>query len=537
MGQPRPDLQPRPVQPPRRPTVLIVDDDQSLRDTLEVLLRPQSYRVLKCEGGALALDVVRRQRVDVVFLDVHLGTHPDGFEVLEQLRGRFPEVEVIMCSVDRDVQAAVRAIKLGAFDYLTKDFGSLSRAIPIVENALVKQGTQREQAAGGSRGTEPGRALDVGMVAGKSPRMRELLEVVVKVAPSPARVLIQGESGTGKEVLAHLIHRWSDRADRPFVGVNVTAIPSELMESALFGHEKGAFTGAHKTTPGRFELAHGGTLFLDEIGLLPLPLQSKLLRVLQERELERVGGTETLRVDVRLIAATNVDLMAAVRAGRFRDDLYYRLNVIPLKLPPLRERREEIPELARFFVRKYAARLRREAPEISEEAMARMIAYDWPGNVRELENVVERLVTVCERQVFSEDDLPLEVRGAVGFDETPAGGGDLLQVACETFERNFLARALDRHNWNKAACARYLGISYATMKNKVAKYMLVEPLASSRRHPGPLAAGSAGLYGPPPIAPQVPEASAAVAVAMRAFSSLAGADAAVPTGSGDREQK
>jgi two-component system response regulator HydG len=308
--------------------------------------------------------------------------------------------------------------------------------------------------------------------------MRELIDVVAKVAPAPATVLIQGESGTGKELMARLIHRWSPRQDKPFVAVNLASIPAELAESLLFGHEKGAFTGAVRTATGKFEQAHGGTLFLDEVGDLPLPLQSKLLRAIQEREIERVGSERPIPIDVRLVAATHVDLLAAAQAGRFREDLYYRLNVIPLRVPPLRERREEIPDLAQFFVRKFAARARREVPVFSDAATERLIAYDWPGNVRELENVVERLVTVCERPVFDESDLPLEIRGALGsflpIDDTTGGPSDL-QKACDTFERNYIARALERSGWNKALCARQLGISYATMKNKIARYGLSEP--------------------------------------------------------------
>ena len=476
MGHTRPDVLTRPAGSPRRPTVLIVDDDPSLRDTLEVVLRVHGYRILKAEDGAAALEMVRRHRIDVVFLDVNLGEGPDGFAVLEQIRSRFADVEVIMCSIDREVPQAVRAIKLGAFDYLTKDFGSLARAGALVEGALVKAGAQRDLMVERSDAT---RALDGGLVVGQSPKMRDLVDVVAKVAPAPATVLIQGESGTGKELLARLVHRWSARADKPYVAVNLAAIPSELAESVLFGHEKGSFTGAHKTTIGKFEQASGGTLFLDEIGDLPLPLQGKLLRAIQEREIERVGAEEAIPVDVRLVGATHVDLLAAVGEGRFREDLYYRLNVIPLRVPPLRERREEIPELALFFARKFAARARREMPAFSEAAMGRLIAYDWPGNVRELENVVERLITVCDRPVFDEIDLPIETRSALPPAAAPSASGDL-EAACETFERNYISRALDRDNWNKAACARRLGISYATMKNKVLRHALAPPLGRRR---------------------------------------------------------
>ncbi len=480
MGPSRPDVSPRSAAAPRRPTILIADGDASLRNTLDAVLRSRGYRILQAADGATTLDLVRRYRIDVVFLDVRCGQSGDGFEVLGQIRARFPEVEVIMCSADREVQPAVRAIKLGAVDFLTKDFGALSRAGDMVETALAKQGTIRDQS--GDR-SESSRALDGGLVVGRSPKMRQLVEVVAKVAPAPATVLIQGESGTGKELLARLVHRWSPRSDQAFVAINVTTVPPDLAESILFGYEKGAFTDAVKATPGKFELAHGGTLFLDEIADLPYVVQGKLLRAIQEREVERIGGTETISVDVRLVAATNKDLLSEVRAGRFREDLYYRLNVIPLRVPPLRERREEIPELATFFARKYAARVRREAPTLSEKAMARCIAYQWPGNVRELEHMFERLVTVCERPVFDESDLPAELAGPPAeMPSAPRVGGapEDLQVACETFERNYLTEALERHGWNRAECARQLGISYATMKNKLAKYAIVEP-AQARR--------------------------------------------------------
>ena len=486
MGTPRPDPPARVTESGRRPTVLLVDDERPVRQVLDAVLRPHGYRLFEAEDGAGALELVRRHRVDVILLDDELGGEPDGLAVLMQVRQRFPDVEVIMFSAKGDVDAAVRAIKLGAFDFRTKSFAALSAAHDVIGRALCKQGVASEHVPR----DDATRALDVGLVVGQSARMRELVEVVAKAAPAPATVLILGESGTGKELLARLVHRWSPRAERPFVAVNMAAIPSELAEATLFGYERGAFTGAIKSTIGKFEQADGGTLFLDEIGDLPPPLQAKLLRAIQEREIERIGaGGRMVPVDVRVVAATNRDLAADVAAGRFREDLYYRLNVIPLRVPPLRERRDEIGDLARFFARKFAARARREAPAFSERAMERLLAYAWPGNVRELENVIERLVTMCDRHVFDESDLPSELRviaagqssGRITLPPSssgaadPGGSGGVLQMACEAFEREYILQALSACHWNKAECARRLGISYATIKNKISRYSLVDP--------------------------------------------------------------
>ena len=287
-----------------------------------------------------------------------------------------------------------------------------------------------------------------------------------KVAKLSATVLILGESGTGKELLARLIHRESGNADAPFIAVNLAAIPRELVESTLFGHERGSFTGALKQQLGKFELASGGTLFLDEIGDLPLELQAKLLRAIQEGEIERVGGAKPIKTDFRLIAATNVDLEKAVKDGRFREDLYYRINVIPIKLPPLRDRIEDLPELARFFLNRYKGRFRKDIQGISDSTLKILSSYWWPGNIRELENLIERLVAVSDKEWITDEDLPFEFHFAQ-LDRVPATAESLFQEATNTFERNFILRALEKSGWNVTATARYLGIPLSTLKFKM----------------------------------------------------------------------
>jgi two-component system NtrC family response regulator len=303
-------------------------------------------------------------------------------------------------------------------------------------------------------------------VVGPSRTTRDVVELVRKVAGLQATILILGESGTGKELLARLIHRESDRSHAPFVAVNLAAIPQELVESTLFGHEKGAFTGAIRQQLGKFELAAGGTLFLDEVGDLRYDLQAKLLRAIQEEEIERVGGTHPIATDLRLVAATNVDLEKAVKDGRFREDLYYRLNVIPVRMPALRNRIEDLPELARFFLRRYNAKFRKHIQDIADSTLDILTAYWWPGNIRELENLIERLVAVSDKDWITDDDLPYELHVA-RLDTQGPTSDNLLERALSTFERNFILRALERSAWNVTATARALGIPLSTLKFKM----------------------------------------------------------------------
>jgi len=443
----------------RTRTVLIVDEDRTTRDRLSGILG-RHYRVLAAATGEAAFALLMKEQAEIVLLDVCL-PGISGLDALRILRENYPLSEVIMISALGDVELAVQAMKQGAYHYVTKDVGD-GALLSLVQRAGEHLDLNRRVLSLSDQVADAEREF----VIGPSAAMQAVADLVRRVAKLPATILILGESGTGKELLARKIHRDSDRPEAPFVTVNLAAIPRDLVESTLFGHERGAFTGAVRQQIGKFELAGGGTLFLDEIGDLRLDLQGKLLRAIQEGEIERVGGHKPIRTDFRLVAATNVDLERAVKEGRFRDDLYYRINVIPIRLPPLRERRDEVPELVRFFVRRYNARFRKQVAEVSPGALEMLAAYWWPGNVRELENLVERLVAMSDGGWIGEDDLPLEYQMAR---EEPADGGDdgRLQRAVATFERNVIVKALERHDWNVTATARYLGLPLSTMKSKM----------------------------------------------------------------------
>jgi DNA-binding NtrC family response regulator len=353
-------------------------------------------------------------------------------------------------------------MKYGAYHYTTKDFDYDSLR-SLVSNASERQDLNRQVLTLSAQVADQG---DREFIVGPSKMTRDIIDLVQKVAKLSATVLILGESGTGKELLARLIHRESGIPDAPFIAVNLAAIPRELVESTLFGHERGSFTGALKQQLGKFELASGGTLFLDEIGDLPLELQAKLLRAIQEGEIERVGGAKPIRTDFRLIAATNIDPDKAVKDGRFREDLYYRINVIPIKLPPLRDRMEDLPELARFFLNRYKARFRKPVQGIAESTLKILSSYWWPGNIRELENLIERLVAVSDKEWITDEDLPFEFHFAQ-LDSVSSRGESLFQEATNTFERNFILRALEKSGWNVTGTARYLGIPLSTLKFKM----------------------------------------------------------------------
>jgi two-component system NtrC family response regulator len=384
--------------------------------------------------------------------------------MLRIVRENYPALEVIMTSAGAHVDDAVRAVKEGAFHFVTKD-ADAEAVRSLVQHALERQSLNREVLR---LRTEVDESTDREFVAGPSPGTRAILDLVSRVARLSATVLILGESGTGKELLARLLHRQSARPDGPFVAVNLAAIPRELVESILFGHEKGSFTGALRQQIGKFELASGGTLFLDEVGDLRLDLQAKLLRALQENEIERIGSERPIRTDFRLIAATNVDLEKAVKEGRFREDLFYRLNVVPVKVPPLRERVEDVPELARFFLRRYNARFHKDLQGIAESTIRMLQAYWWPGNIRELENLIERLVAMSDKEWITDEDLPFDFLFAQ-LDNQPRADSTLFEEATRAFERNLLLRALEKNGWNVTASARYLGLPLSTMKFKMDK--------------------------------------------------------------------
>ena len=446
----------------RRKTVLVIDADDDARDRLATPLR-RDHRVLRASSGEAALGLMASEEVDIVVADATL-PGISAFELLRIVRENYPLAESILVASASDVEGAVQAIKLGAYHYLAKT------ADPDAYRATIHRASERQDLNRRvlTLTAEVQELGDREFISGPSRSMRDTLELVQKVARLSATVLILGESGTGKELLARLLHRESAGAgptDRPFIAVNLAAIPKDLVESTLFGHERGAFTGALQQRIGKFELASGGTLFLDEIGDLKLELQAKLLRAIQENEIERVGGSKPIKTSFRLIAATNVDLERAVKEGTFREDLFYRINVIPVRLPPLRERAEDLPELAQFFLARYNSRFHKDVRGIAESTLRMLSHYWWPGNIRELENLIERLVATAEGEWITDDDLPLEFH--VAELDHQKSDGSLLDRALSTFERNFIIRALERSGWNVTQTARYLGVPLSTLKFKM----------------------------------------------------------------------
>jgi len=448
------------------PVVLVIDDEPGVRESLREILT-HDFEVLEAEDGAAGLALVRSRRVDVTMLDVRLPGER-GPVVLPKILALDDSIAVILMTAVPDVRTAVDAIKAGAYDYIVKPF-DVDEIHLLVRQAAQQRVLEREVCY---LRAELDRAHGFDSLVGRHPAMVRLYEQIAQVSQTHATVLVTGESGTGKELVARAVHRQSARRDAPFVAVNVAAIPDGLFESEMFGHEKGAFTGAHARKLGRFELAHGGTLFLDEVGSLRVDLQAKLLRALQEREVERLGGTKTIPVDVRVIAATNVDLRSLVRARAFREDLYYRLNVATLSIPPLRERKDDIAILVEHFIRKYAREFKKDVRGISRGALPSLAAYDWPGNVRELENVIERSVALATRAVIRLDDLPLDLAIHDEPARGPAGAPQSLPLslkeARDRFEQVYILRALERENWNQSRAARSLGVHRNTLLARLA---------------------------------------------------------------------
>src|SRR5574341_1535511 len=449
-----------------RPVILVVDDDPGVRESFRLILEDH-YDVMDVPDGPSALDVVRASQVDLVLLDIRL-PEMDGSEVLERIKAIDDGVEVVLVTAVKTVRTAVAAMKLGAFDYLTKPFEE-DELLTVIGRALEKRSLEREVTFLRS---ELARTQDTDEIVGRHPSMLKLHRLIAQVARTTATVLITGESGTGKELVARAIHRQGPRHQKPFVAVNPAAIPETLIESELFGYEKGAFTGAYQRRLGRFELAQGGTLFLDEIGSLKAELQAKLLRVLQEREIERVGGTRAIKIDVQVITATNVDLKDAVSRSLFREDLYYRLNVVRVEVPPLRERAEDIPLLVEHFVRRADRQFNKRVEALSPEALAALQEYRWPGNVRELGNVIERSVVLAEGPVIQLNDLPLDVllpehrRKVRDADRLP------LKSATEDFERQIVLRVLERVKGNQSEAARILGLHRNSLKRMLERWQV-----------------------------------------------------------------
>ena len=446
-------------------TLLLVEDDRPQRQTLAGFLRKQGYQVLEAGSAAEAEDLVGSGDVDLLLTDLRLGGM-DGVTLLERLRRRLPHLQALVFTAYGTIDDAVRAMRAGAYDFLQKPL-DLERLQVLVEKALEKVELQRENRSLRELARAAGAFSEL---VGDSEALRRIKELALKLSATRATVLILGESGTGKEVLARTIHRHSSRRDRPFVVLNCAALPESLVEAELFGHEKGAFTGATGEKKGRFELADGGTLFLDEVGDIPLPVQVKLLGFLQSACFERVGGTSTIQVDVRLIAATHRDLREFMGQGRFREDLYYRINVVSVTMPPLREHREDIPLLVNHFLRKHRDLAPRPVESVAPEVLQRLSAYEFPGNVRELENMVERALALAEGSVLEADDFPLP--GGRGGAAAPGDPGNLEQQVAR-LEIDLINAALRRHGGNKSAAARELGLSERAIRYKMKKYSLV----------------------------------------------------------------
>lgn len=447
-----------------RTAVLIVDDDESMCNLLESILRAE-YRVIAVPSGSQAMSIIEQDKIDVVLLDIRLGEE-DGLDILVRIKQFRPNIEVIMITVVQEVQTAVTAIKRGAFDYINKDF-EYDDVKKLVARAVEHQQKERELIYLRS---EIKQHVKREMIFGTTSAMIQVKEISRKAANVPATVLITGESGTGKEMLARQIHEWSNRSKAPFVAVNIASIPTELIESALFGHERGSFTGAYSQQLGKFEVADGGTLFLDEIGELQVNLQTKLLRAIQENEIERIGSSKTIPVNVHLIAATNVDLKQAVSRGTFREELYYRLNVLPIHLPSLHNRKEDIPQLTKLFIHRYCHRFNRKAKRMGPQALNILQEYHWPGNIRELENLIERLVAITEGDIITEYDIPVEYKSPpYKFSKEGVNMRDALKEAVESFERAFIVQVLKEEKWHQSKTAERLGIHRKTLEYKMRK--------------------------------------------------------------------
>jgi DNA-binding NtrC family response regulator len=431
-----------------RTKVLIVDDDSSARKILQGRLRTMNVQALIASSGSEALDQIRRETPGVVLLDLQM-PKVSGIDVLRSLKREGLEPTVIVVTAHATVETAVEAMKEGAYDFITKPVDS--QHLEIVLNKAFERESLRVQ----SRCLQTEMEGRFVQVVAENPAMKTLLQLAHRAAGSNSTILLLGESGTGKEVLARSIHRWSLRAHYPFTVVNCVAIPEQLLESELFGHERGAFTGAHQLKRGKFEMADRGTVFLDEIGEVPASIQTKLLRVLQDHECERVGGTRAIKADIRVIAATNSDLERAVQEGRFREDLYYRLNVVSLKLPPLRERKEDIPALVGYFLRKYAGELKKPLKQLAPGTVDDLIAYHWPGNVRELENAIERAMVLSTGAQIGPEDLPPQVTVSP---RREAFRGKEFHEAVKEFKRWVIQDALTRTQGNQTKAAELLGL-------------------------------------------------------------------------------
>jgi DNA-binding NtrC family response regulator len=429
-------------------SILVVDDDPYIQETLKDRLESLGYRVLLAADGQQALELLEHQDPQLVLLDIEM-PGMKGLDVLKEIRRKERDVPVIMITAYGSIDLAVQAMKEGAYDFIPKPFDPGHVAL-VVEKAMERQRLKGEVEALSEEIDKRYR-----LIPGTSSKTKQAIDAAKKAAATKSTILLLGESGTGKELFARAIHNWSERKDRPFVAINCVGLSKELLESELFGHEKGAFTGAHQLKKGKLESAHRGTVFLDEVGDVSAEVQTKLLRFLQEREFERVGGTQLIHVDVRIIAATNRNLEEAIKQGRFRQDLYYRLNVVPITLPPLRERKEDIPELAQFFTTRFSKEAKKVSTGITPEAMEKLIAYDWPGNVRELGNVIERAVVLGLGPMIHLEDFAPRI---VALEPKVPSGSFSYHDVVDGYRREVILQALAQTEGNHSAAARLLGL-------------------------------------------------------------------------------
>jgi len=447
-------------------SILIVDDEKSIRESLTGILQDEGFTPTSVDNGEKAIEKISEDKPDLILLDIWM-PGMDGLETLTKIRDIYPDQLVVMMSGHGTIETAVRSTKLGAYDFIEKPL-SLEKVLLCIQNAVkIGQLVEENRELKAKIGKE-------NEMIGSSKLIRELKKQIKIAAPTSGWILITGENGTGKELVARSIHHNSRRHDKPFVEVNCAAIPEELIESELFGHEKGSFTGATTQRRGKFDQAHQGTLFLDEIGDMSLKTQAKVLRILQEHKFERVGGNKTIEVDVRVIAATNKDLEKEISAGQFREDLYYRLNVIPFHVPPLRERKSDIPHLATHFLEYFCSKESRETKNLDEDAMQAIQEYSWPGNVRELKNLIERLVIMSPGNTITRGQLPQSIFGKQQLASTDLGSitlsADTYRSAKEEFEKEFLVQKLEENDWNISRTAEAIEIERSNLHRKIKSY-------------------------------------------------------------------